>query len=193
MLRSITFASLLALSVSAHAEDFSYSFVTVSYGQTDIDDIDVDGDAIGLTGSFEVGESFYVFGGYSTGDLGDDFGNSVDVDQLAAGLGHHLSLSDAVDLVSEVSYQYIDISVPGFGSVDDNGFGLGVGLRFAASEAFELNGGISYVDFGDGGDDTGFGGGVLYNINDAFTVGLNGTWTDDSSTYSVGGRYYFGN
>ena len=58
------------------------------------------------------------------------------------------------------------------GCVDDNGIGLGLGLRFAAREAIELNAGIDYVDYSDGGDDTSFGGGLLYNFNDTFSVGV---------------------
>ena len=83
--------------------------------------------------------------------------------------------------------------MPGFGSVDDNGIGLGVGLRYAVNEQFEIDAGISYVDFSDGGDDTTFGAGFLYNITESFSVGVGGDWGDDATAYSIGGRFYFGN
>lgn len=190
MLRSTLFVLLFAFSVSTYADGFSYNSVTLGYGQTEFDDLDIDGDAIGIGGSLALNDSFHAFAGYSMGDLDDDFGNSADFDELSIGFGHHLSLSEQVDLVSEVSYEYVEVSAGGV-SVDDNGFGLGLGLRFAATPQIELDAGISYVDFGDGGDDTGFGAGLLYNINDTFTIGVNGGWTDDTSSYSISGRFYF--
>lgn len=193
MLRSTLLAILFAFSNSTLAGDFSYNAFTLGYGQTDFDDIAADGDSIGAELSFEIGESFYAFVGLGIGELDDDFGNSADVDQWGAGLGYHTELSKTVDLVASVSYQYVDISAAGFGSVDDNGIGLGIGLRAAASENLEVNGGISYVDFGDGGDDTSIGAGFLYSFTDTFAAGLSGNWGDDASSYSAGIRFYFGN
>lgn len=190
MLRSTVFVLFFAFAVSAYADGFSYDFVTLGYSQTELDDFDIDGDAIGFGGSLALNDSFHVFAGYSMGDLDDDFGNSADFDELSIGLGHHLSLSEQVDLVSSVSYEYVEISSGGV-SVDDTGFGLGVGLRFAATPQLEFDAGLNYVDFGDGGDDTGFGAGLLYNVNDSIAVGVNGSWTDDASSYGIGGRFYF--
>lgn len=132
------------------------------------------------------------FASYGTGDLDDGFGNSVDIDELSACVGYHMPLSGQVDLVTGLSYEYVDLSAPGLGSVDDNGFGLSIGLRFAATEQVELNAGIKYIDLSDSGDDTGFGIGGLYNFTENFSVGLSGSWTDDTSTYGIGGRFNFG-
>ena len=152
MLRSTLLVILFAFSAAAFADDFSYSSVTVAYGHTEFDDISADGDSIGASLSFEVGESFFVFGGYNASDLDADLGISADVDQWNAGLGYHMDLSESVDLVTSLSYEYVDISLAGLGSVDDNGIGLGLGLRFSATESIELNAGVDYVDYSDGGD-----------------------------------------
>ena len=192
MLRSTMLFILFAFTGAVYADDFSYNSVTLGYGQADFDDIDADGDSIGAELSFEVGESFFVFAGYGVADLDDDFGNSADVDSWNAGLGYHMDLSESVDLVTSLAYEYVDISVPGFGSADDNGIGLGLGLRVAASESFELNAGINYVDYSDGGDDTSFGVGALYNFNDTFSAGISGDFGDDVNVYTIGGRFYFG-
>lgn len=193
MLRSTLLVILLTLSTAAFAADFNYNAVTLSYGQTEFDDIDADGDSIGADISLEVGESFFVFTGYGVGELDDNFGASVDVDAWAAGLGHHMALSEKVDLVTRLSYQYVDISAPGFGSVDDNGVGIGLGLRMAGSENVEVNIGISYIDLNDSGSDTTFGAGFLYNFTDSFSAGVSGDWADDGYSYGVGARFYFGN
>jgi len=174
-----------------NASDFGYSSVTVSYGQIEFDDSDADGNSLGINLSIEVGDSFFVFGSYGQAEIDDTF-ITADIDAYNLGVGFHMPLSDKIDLVTSLSYEYADISVPGFGSADDSGYGLGLGLRFAATEKFEINGGVNYVDFSDGGDDTSLGAGVLYNFTNSFSFGVAGNWNDDSTAYSVGGRFYFG-
>lgn len=188
MLRSIMATMLLVLATSASAEEFDYNFFELSYGNVEFDDINIDGDGFGLAGSYAINPQFHVFAGYQAAGL--DFG--IDATTIGAGLGWHNSLTPVVDLVASVSYQYVELDAPGGGSADDNGLGLGLGLRFAASELLELNAGISYVDLSDSGDDTGFGIGGLYSFNEAFSLGLNGNWTDDASSYTLSGRFYFG-
>ena len=188
MLRSSLVLLLLALTASASAKEFDYNYLSLSYGNIEIDDVNVDGDGFGLAGSYAINEDFHVFAGYQA--VGLDFG--IDLSTLGAGIGYHTSLSPVVDLVASVSYQYIDFDAPGPGDADDNGLGLGVGLRFAASEEIELNAGISYVDYSDSGDDTGFGVGGLYSFTDAFALGLGAEWSDDVTAYTLTGRFYFG-
>lgn len=188
MLRSTGLLLLLAFTASANAQEFDYNYFQLSYGNIEFDDVNVDGDGFGLAGSYAVNEDFHVFAGYQAAGL--DFG--IDATSFGAGLGWHTSLTPVVDLVASVSYQYVELDVPGGGSADDNGLGLGVGLRFAASEQLELDAGISYVDFSDSGDDTGFGVGGLYSFNEAFSLGLSAEWSDDATSYTLAGRFYFG-
>ncbi len=188
MLRSIAILVLLAATASASANEFDYDFFQLTYGNIEFDDVNVDGDGFGLAGSYAINPEFHVFAGYQAAGL--DFG--IDATSLNAGIGWHTSLSPVVDLVASVSYEYVELDAPGGADVDDNGLGLGVGLRFAASDELELNAGISYVDLSDSGDDTGFGIGGLYSFSEAFSLGLGAEWTDDTSSYTVAGRFYFG-
>ena len=188
MLRSSVLIFLLAFSMASYADDFDYNYIDLGYGILDFDDIDVDGDGFGIGGSFAINSDFHVFGGYQSAGL--DFG--IDVSQFAAGVGYNTELSPTVDAVARLSYQYAEVDAPGFGSVDDNGFGFGVGLRFEATDVLEIAASIDYIDFGDGGDDTGFGLGAFYSFTDAFDAGLSGSWSDDTSTYLLTGRFYFG-
>jgi Outer membrane protein beta-barrel domain len=188
MQRTTLAMALLALSATASAGEFDYNYLTVGYGNTEFDGIDVDGDGFGLGGSFALSDSYHVFAGYDTASLDFD----IDVTRWGAGIGWNTGISPTVDLVTRLSYQFIELEADGFGSEDDNGLGLGVGLRFAASKALELDAGIDYVDYGDGGDDTAFGVGGLYSFSEAFAVGLAGSWSDDVSSYTVSGRFYFG-
>ncbi|MBT8065666.1 MAG: outer membrane beta-barrel protein [Gammaproteobacteria bacterium] len=188
MLRSSLVLLVLAFTASANAKDFDYDYFQLTYGNVEFDDINVDGDGFGLSGSYALNEDFHVFAGYEAAGL--DFG--IDATTLGAGLGWHTTLSPVVDLVASISYQYVELDAPGFGSVDDNGLGLGLGLRYAATDLLELDAGISHVDLGDGGSDTGFGVGGLYSFTDAFELGLSASWSDESTSFTVAGRFYFG-
>lgn len=188
MLRSILVLLLVAFSVPAAAKDFDYNYFQLGYGNVEYDDVNVDGDGFSLAGSYSLNEDFHVFAGYEAAGL--DFG--IDATNLGAGLGWHTTLSPVVDLVATVAYQYVELDASGVGSVDDNGLALGVGLRYAASELLELNAGINYVDFSDSGGDTGIGIGGLYSFTDAFALGLGASWSDDASSYTLSGRFYFG-
>ena len=188
MLRSSLILLLLAFSASASAEGFDYNYFQLSYGTIDFDDINVDGDGFGLAGSYAINPDWHVFADYEAASLDFD----IDATTLGAGIGYHTELSPVVDLVASLSYQYVEFDAPAVSSIDDNGFGLGVGLRFAASDKFELNAGISYVDLSDSGDDTGFDVGGLYDFTDSFSLGIGGSWSDDVSSYALTGRFYFG-
>ena len=187
MLRASIVLFLLALSASASAE-FDYNYFEFVYANIEFDDIDVDGDGFGIGGSYALNEDIFVFGSYQGADL--DF--SVDATTFGIGVGYHTAVSEVVDLVASVSYQFVELDIPGAGDEDDDGFGLGVGLRYAASPELELNAGISYVDFGDGGDDTALSAGALYNFTDAFTAGIGGSFSDDTSSVTLIARLYFG-
>ena len=196
MVRSTLLAILFAFSSAVFADDFNYNNVDISFGQMTFDDPagDADGNVFGFDGSFEIAESIFLVAGYKTGYLEDDTGFGVDVDTWRAGIGYFHSVSEQFDLIGTLTYENAEISAFGL-SVDDGGIGAGVALRYAASEAFEVTGGINYADRGDLEpliDETSFEAGFLYNFTDSFSVGLNGEWGGDLTTYSLGGRFYFG-
>lgn len=186
-MRSALLILLLAFAASAPAEEFDYNYFAIGYGTVDFDDIEVDGDGFGISGSFEFADAFHAFAQYEIADL--DF--NVDATEWNLGVGYHTQLSDRVGAFANLSYEYVEVEAPGFGSADDNGFGLGVGLRIAATPEFEVATGLKYVDLSDSGDDTAFGLGGLYSFTDLFALGLEGSWTDDVSSYLLTGRFYF--
>ena len=188
MLRLSLISLVLAFSASASAEDFDYNFLSLGYGSVDFDDLGVDGNGFTIGGSYAMTDSYYAFFNYNAASLDLD----IDTTLWGAGFGYHRALSDQVDLVAELSYEYVEFDIPLTPSIDDTGLGLAVGVRFAQSEKLELNAGINYVDYSDGGDDTGFELGALYSINDAYSVGLSGEWSDNISMYTLNGRFNFG-
>ena len=184
-------AALVAgmLSAPSFADDgLSYTYLEAGYLDTEIDigPEDVDGDGVGVAGSFAVNETFFLTASYGTQDF--DFG--VDVDQWSAGIGAHTSLTDNMDLVGTISYVDAEVDTP-FGSVDDDGFGLGVGVRGRFTDNIELEAGINYVDLDDAGDDTSFAAGGRYYFTEAFAVGAGFEIGDDVTMWTVGVRMEF--
>lgn len=188
MLRSSLLFLLLALSAAASAEDFDYNWLSFGYSSIDFDNINADGDALGIDGSLAINDDFHAFASYAAADL--DFG--IDATTFDIGVGYNTKLSDVVDAYARLSYEYVDVDVPGFGGNDDNGFGFGVGMRFAATDQVELQGAIQYVDLNDSGDDTALVLGGLYSFTPAFALGLFGEWGDDVTSYTLLGRFYWG-
>ena len=193
MLRTSLVILLFALSASSSAEEFDYNYVFLGYGNTDFDNINSDGDGITLGGSYGFTDRLHGFASYDAAALGNNgLGTNVDASRWRAGVGYNTSMSDNLDLYARLSYEYVEIDVPILGGVDDNGLGFGVGLRFAASDQLELVAGVNYVDYGDFGDDTSLEVGGLYSFTEAFALGLAAETSDDFTSYSISGRFYFG-
>ncbi|MDH4049689.1 MAG: porin family protein [Gammaproteobacteria bacterium] len=187
MNRFVSFMLLMFLSTAGAAEGLNYNFVEVGYAKVDIDSPDVDGDGFGIGGSFAISDEFHLFGNYQMADF--DF--NVDLTQFDVGIGFNTPIADAIDVVASLAYVYTEVEASGFGSVDDNGFGLGVGLRALVSPQVELHGGVTYVDLSDSGSDTALDAGFRFNFNERFALGLAASWGDDVSIYSLAGRIYF--
>ncbi len=178
-------AMLCALVGTAHAE-FNYTYAGLSYGTVDFDDLNVDGDGLGAELSLAVGEAFYLIGRLEASDLD----SSVDLTQWGAGIGYHAALSPVMDVLAQVTYESIELDTP-LGDADDTGFGVGVGIRVAVTGLIELLGGVSHVDFDDAGDNTSLNAGVLFNVTETISFGVNASFDDDVNVYRLAGRFYF--
>ncbi len=48
------------------------------------------------------------------------------------------------------------------------------------------------MDLGDGADSTAFGGGIWFNLNESFALGLGAAAEDDVTSFGANARVYFG-
>jgi opacity protein-like surface antigen len=192
MSRYLAGAFALFLALPAMAESPSYNFVSLGYQSVDLDaggGIDVDGDGWALGGSFEIGENMFGFVSYA--DTGFDF--NIDLTQIQAGLGWQTDVSETTNFFARAAYVKAEIDAPGFGSEDESGYGVGIGVRSNVTDLIELYAEIAYVDLGSGADSTAFGGGIFFNLTEDFALGLGASTDDDVTSFGATARYYFGN
>jgi hypothetical protein len=185
-------ATLLALVLAspAMAGDLSYNFLEGGYLRVEFDNsgFDLDGDGFGIGGSFELNENLFAFASYSTADF--DFG--IDLNQLSAGVGYHVDISQNSDFFAALSFVRAEAEAAGLGSADEDGIGVTIGVRSMVSDQVELFGTLSYVDLGGDADGTSVGGGALYSFTDTFAVGANVEFDEDVTSYGLTARLYFG-
>lgn len=180
--------------LTAQAQDMSYTFVELGYVTTDIDGVGKDLDGFALRGSYEVADNVFLYARYvdqSVSIAGVDF----DAQQYGLGAGLAWSFAENMDLFGRLGYTEVELDVSGngfgSGSVDDDGFELGVGIRARPIELLELEGAINYVDLSDSGDDTSYGLAGRWFITEAFALGVEAEFADDADTYGVGFRLQF--
>jgi len=188
MARSLFVVLLLSLSgiAAGQGKGFDYSFIELSYSNAEYDNQNTDGDGLGIGASFAVSNNLHIFGGYK----GTDVGSSLDASGWKAGGGINMPISKLLDVVVQGFYQTTKIGLPNGGSVDNDGLGLRAGVRVGANQWIELFGGLTYADL-DSGNETTLDAGFLFNLSDAFAVGVSGAWDDEFSIWSINGRLYF--
>jgi len=199
MRKGMILGSLAALALTGPAlasDGFSYSYVELGWVNTEFDDLNADGDGLGIRGSFEFTPSFHAFASYTDQDFDVGAGGNVSGELLEIGGGYAWSLSPQLDIVGRLAYldQSIDVSIAGFGGAtfEDDGFGIGGYVRGRPFEQLELTGGLDFVDMDLGGSDTYFGVGARFFFTKMFAAGLDMRLNSDDTTYTLGGRFNFG-
>ncbi|HEY0975385.1 MAG TPA: outer membrane beta-barrel protein [Solimonas sp.] len=182
----IAVAALVALPLSAFAQGLSYNYVEAGYVTGDADGTDFDGFRVKISG--KIADSFYLFGSY--GSLETDTSPALESDTITAGLGWRHALGANTDFTAEAAFVKADVELSGFGSDDDTGYGLGVGVRHLLSPQFELAGNVDYVDVFDD-DNTSFTAAALYHFTPALSLGVSYTTDDDTDAWTFGGRFNF--
>ena len=150
---------------SAQAADFNYNYIEGTYESYDLDGID--GQAGRLFGSYELNQNLNIIGEYATGNLDNPTGGAdLDFEESAIGLEYHTSIAPKTDVTANLKYIKQDIDSVG----DEDGYGIGVGLRHWLTDKVEVDANIDYSDIDDN-DDTKLKVGARYYLNDGLSVG----------------------
>jgi hypothetical protein len=167
--------------------EFEYTYVEISYDETEFEvgPGDVDGDGLTISGSFELNNEWHAFASYGQADL--DFG--IDLNTLAIGAGYVFPLQSDIDLYGRVLYIDVEVDGPGPFDADDDGLGLQFRIRGRVSEELELEGGIQYVDLAD--SDTSLQAGARYYFSDSFSAGVALTFGGDTDGIGINARFEF--
>jgi hypothetical protein len=185
-------ALLLAGSLAAHtlpAQEPSYDFIEFRYAETEIEVDgfpDVDGDGYQLGGSFSLSPDAHVFVDYEN----LEFDENVEASGYEIGLGYQIPVGRSTDLIMSIAYVDAEVETP-FADFNDDGYALGAGFRGFLSESIELRGGANYVDLDRSGDDTSLELGADFYLNESFSVGPELIVTDETTTWTLGARFYF--
>lgn len=199
LLASLLGGSVMCSGASGSDAVISYNYVDIGYLNTDIDHVvpgtDVDGDGAGIRFSYAAHPNVHLFAGYSQVNLDYD----VDLTMWEAGIGYNTSIAENTDFFATLAYEDVEAE-SGNLSADDNGYGLGAGLRYmivndqiraSVLDGIELKGQLNYVDLDDSGDDTSLNAGILFHFDPVLAVGIEGTWGDDVTTYTAGIRIIY--
>lgn len=161
-----------------------YTYGEVGFIHADFDDIDDDGDGLGIGGSLAVHRNVHLFANYA--DLGLDGSNDFNTFSLGAGI--NFPLRPGLDVVGRLSFISQDFDDhPGDNSED--GFGLEAALRMMINPQLELNGAIRYTDVFD--DNTALVLGGFYDVIPNLALGGELEFSSDYSALFLKARYYF--
>ena len=172
--RLIAVAVLAALPAGGHAVEFSYRYLELAADlskteNTAADPVEEDagGRLLGVSGSWEAFDSFYLKGAWSreTKEFGNEVaGTPVDLDSeqtmLAAGAGYHFEAGERTGVYAEalaiVDFEVehlVPVVVPSrFGppsvstvdsTIEGNGFAAALGVRHRVGESVELEAQLS--------------------------------------------------
>jgi len=164
MRKSVALSAIAALSLAgpAMADGFSYNYIEGGLGSSELEIEGLSGNADGeggyLGGSGEL--SKHLFGFINGTSM--EYEDVLRITSSSLGLGFNWALGPNLDLVSTLSVDRIELKVDG-DAEDEDGYGLGVGLRGRIGERFEWTVGGKYRDI------------------DVTKI----------ATFNLGGRYYF--
>lgn len=196
---ALAVAAAVGAPAAAGAQDFSFTYLEGGITAGFVNDVETSGTLTGsggplefetdaggggfIGGAWQFSDSFHLFGDYAL--FGQDLEVSdgtvtvegdFDVVRWRIGIGYAYALSNTTALYGRLSYDSLElrnVQVPGFSlDVDADGDGVGgeVGVQWAATPTFHLQGHVRYTPVGEiatSGSDT---------LDSDILVGVNARW-----------------
>jgi hypothetical protein len=203
-------------SIGDAAEGLDYSYLQLDFVGRDIDAYDDnagviedfdDGSGIAIEGSLEIGQSFFIFGGFSETESDVSFSNSdvfplpaeTDIQRFDLGIGTMIEINDRLDFVGRLGYVDIDFGDFRFGASSDidandlrndssDGYLVDAGVRSQLLENLEGSLGLRHLDI-EGIDNTSLLGSLLFELSPSWDIEFAVDVGDDVSTYLLGIRF----
>jgi hypothetical protein len=204
MCRTLIAASLAAFFLVGQAASaqpgLSYDYLDLSYVDLDFDDFDFDMDGFAVSGSMSFTDEWFGTLGYADFSGSERFNGEsfkADIDRLDLRVGYRHGIDANLDLVASGGYVResgkirLDLGDGDTSSASDSedGWVIGVGVRFLATEVFEL--GFNFDRFDVGGSFNEVGVRALWHASPNFSLGAGYVDGDDYSFISLTGRYNF--
>jgi hypothetical protein len=176
-MKKMAFLLIFFLPYASHARDLSYSYIEIGAASTETEvlGIEIEGDAKSVFASAEIGDKAYIHAAYGN----TEFDFDIETNLFSAGLGLHTDISEGTDIFVEVSFVSSEVEQPSFGSEDDTGTGVDIGIRHLVSDSLELNAGFAQVSIFDESE-TAFGVGARLYANESISVGIEYATADDT-------------
>ena len=208
-------------------DELSYGYVEADYINLDVDQEDENlnlfkndfdnGGGYGITASFPINDSLFIFGDYSDTEadftFSDDIGNVVpsdtDIKRFNVGLGFVMPMNDSSDFVISGAYSDLDYGDFDLGGRDNDldvedlddafddlnedpsdGYFVDAKLRSQFAPAWEGSVGVRYTDIEDA-DGFSVIGNVMYEFSPNWGLNLTLDAGDELMTWGAGIRYIF--
>lgn len=186
--QTVVTAAAVLLAGGVSAAELSYDYLELRFVDSEIDAgvNDIDGDGIKIGGSYQIADNVHTFGSYQTLDF-----NGIDLNAFEIGAGYMTSIAPSTDFVARIAYINGEVET-GIGNVDDSGFSLAAGFRRMLRPDVEARAFINHVDLDESGGETSLELAGDYFFNDQFAAGLSLEFGDDATSWTIGGRYFFG-
>jgi hypothetical protein len=147
-------AALLSVTIAATssvAAPVSYSNVDIGLVRNELDSssLNIDGEGLLVRASFAFNESIFAFG--QLADVGYD--NDIDGTTWALGIGGHVPVTTALDLVGRAAFLRNDLNT-GNGRFNEHGYLIQAMARGLIIENVELEGGVQHSHLSDSENNT---------------------------------------
>jgi len=168
--------------------EFVYTGIEVSYVDVEYDTGfgTLDGDGYRFSGTYQMNSNAFLHAEWEEQSF--DFGADGTTFEFGAGYRH--ALSNTLDLVATAAYVNREISAQGL-SADEDGLGLGGGVRAQLAPSFQVEAMLRWVDLDESGSDTGVDLLGRYYFSDRFAFTVETSLDNDVDTLSLGFRAEF--